>query len=420
MLTAAVLPGSMIAQTQVPTEQVIFRISGCLGTMPRSVNGYVPQGIDLSNDETTMQILEKAVHFAQLKCPQKYPFGDITVLLFQKDRRGFNILWVSAHNYDANKLTWPEYKNRARESRLAQEKKAEEEKKRLELKEAARRGEEGQEQVVFSIITCGEMSFDSKKIRCDVPQGIDLGDEKKTHSILEEAGRFAKEKCLKERYATRIYLYQSSERYPGQYKDDYVVTADLTTWGNKFHINYYENKIVKKRLEEEQLRRQIEEKLVAEERRRQEEERKRIEMETIKAKEEKERQEALKRLNEFVSKYGVKEWPSSQALYANPFVYEGKTIAIFANFSQMVSPTQGYFLGADSKSGDFDLIVVSDIPKGLFTSKTLVILACRVLGKTEVKVPLFGGTASAPHLKFVGVYICKDWGCKDILPTKKK
>ena len=56
----------------------------------------------------------------------------------------------------------------------------------------------------------------------------------------------------------------------------------------------------------------------------------------------------------------------------------------------MLTPTQGIFAG----SGFMEAIVVSDIPKGLFTSAgTVGIIAGRVLGKTEIKNPL-GGTIS--------------------------
>jgi hypothetical protein len=64
--------------------------------------------------------------------------------------------------------------------------------------------------------------------------------------------------------------------------------------------------------------------------------------------------------------------------------------------------------------GSSHFIVVSDIPKGMFTKSTQVVLAGSVLGKTELKMGF--GSLSVPHLKFVGAYLCKDWGCADIIP----
>ena len=61
-------------------------------------------------------------------------------------------------------------------------------------------------------------------------------------------------------------------------------------------------------------------------------------------------------------------------------------------------------------------IIVSDIPKGMFKEEGLiVVLASKVIGKTELQIPLWG-LMQVPHLKFVGVHFCKDYTCKDIIP----
>lgn len=108
-----------IEQSQL--DRVVFRMIGCLGEGPRAVRGDVPQDIDFSEDAKTKEILKKAVQFAQEKCPQKVPYGDITVRLYQKDRSGLDIFMVNARNYDANQITWPEYTNRPKRERLAKE-----------------------------------------------------------------------------------------------------------------------------------------------------------------------------------------------------------------------------------------------------------------------------------------------------------
>ncbi len=52
---------------------------------------------------------------------------------------------------------------------------------------------------------------------------------------------------------------------------------------------------------------------------------------------------------------------------------------------------------------DIDYIVVSDIPKGIFTESGVdVLLAAKVIGKIDIQLPIFG-TVSVPHLKFVGI-----------------
>ena len=141
-------------------------------------------------------------------------------------------------------------------------------------------------------------------------------------------------------------------------------------------------------------------------------EQQRLKVAREKEQQDKKRQEAKKTLDEFVSKNKVTTWLSVSALGANPFVYEGKIVAVNGIvFAQMLTATQGLFAGHGFMEG----IVVSDIPKGLFTSEgTVVIIAGSVLGKTETKNPL-GGTISVPHLKFVGVHFCKYISCGDIL-----
>jgi|LGVF01.1.fsa_nt_gb hypothetical protein len=103
--------------------------------------------------------------------------------------------------------------------------------------------------------------------------------------------------------------------------------------------------------------------------------------------------------NQFLKKHGVKEQPSSDTLMSNPFVYEGQTIGIKAEFGEMMTATKAVF-----DMGSTDYIVVSDIPRGTFTKSGVdILLAVKVIGKTDLRLPIFG-TVSVPHLKFVGVH----------------
>jgi hypothetical protein len=99
-----------------------------------------------------------------------------------------------------------------------------------------------------------------------------------------------------------------------------------------------------------------------------------------------------------VRKNGVQETIDTGALGVNPFVYQGKTVAIRTQFERMLSPDTGKF-------GD---VIVSGLPRDLFRSRSFVVLAGRVLGTQESK----------PHLKFVGVHFCKDYGCSDLLAQR--
>ena len=120
-----------------------------------------------------------------------------------------------------------------------------------------------------------------------------------------------------------------------------------------------------------------------------------------------------KRRDEFIKKNRVEEWPNISEFFANPFIYEGKIVALPVSFQEMQSATQGIF--SDVRN-PFQAFVVSDIPKGMFKiSGTIVVLAGNVLGKTKLEFPLFG-LMQVPHLKFVGVHFCKENNCKDIIP----
>jgi hypothetical protein len=252
-----------------------------------------------------------------------------------------------------------------------------------------------------------------------VNEKIDLSLNHVVESILEKAAQFAIEKCPRNQKFSNIAVtifqgkfkdleelyqkyntpspsnYNQIKYYKDLYKNE-VVSArnydnDKLTWSE------YNNKPLQKRRSEEKAKYDAIVKTL-------QEEKSRREIEARRAEEERKKQEVRKRYNEFVKKNGVQAWPSGNELSANPFVYEGKTVAIRAEFKEMLTPTQGIF----------DYFVVSNIPKGLFTSsRTNVVLAGRVIGKTEVKMGL---EMSVPHLKFVGVHFCKNYDCSDILP----
>lgn len=113
-----------------------------------------------------------------------------------------------------------------------------------------------------------------------------------------------------------------------------------------------------------------------------------------------------KRRAEFNKKYKVQHWVTAKRLGTNPFVYEGEVVAIVTYFNNMVAADEAIFGNADA--------VVSSVPRKLFQDKVPVVLAGKVVGKKAIKTPV-GGELVLPYLKFIGVHVCKDWNCKDML-----
>lgn len=276
--------------------------------------------------------------------------------------------------------------------------------------------------VDLSMIECRDGLFAKVIVKGVVEKEIDLSEYEVAPNILEKAAHFAKEKCpIGTNGFEDIYIYLCREN---EELNSCAVKAKLDAYSysrdDKPKISNHSNREHEKRRKEEYAKYneiKAEKERVQQEKEKQIEAQKKIEaakkkseIEMRKAAEAMKRQlEISKRYDEFVKKYGVKDWPSSDTLSANPFVYEGKTVAIKVEFREMLTATQGLF-----SSGD-NLFVVSNIPKGFFTSKATVILASRGAGKTETKLPLLG-TVSVPHLKYVGVHFCKDWQCSDIVP----
>jgi len=268
--------------------------------------------------------------------------------------------------------------------------------------------------VVFSMIACRKtILWKERGVKGVVDKGIDLSYRIVALHLLEKAANVLINECPPKNFGyINVYLCRDGEEIKNctvkamNHDDDKLTWSTYSnreeeTWHAEMEAKYRGKKAEKERIqrEKERLAMEAKEKIENEKRRR--------EIEARRAEEERKKQEVRKRYEEFVRKHGVKEWPSPQTLSANPFVYEGKTVAIVTEFAEMLSPTQGLF--ANDK---FNCIVVSDIPKGLFTSQKQVVLAGRVLGKTEVKLPLLG-MVSVPHLKFVGVHFCTSPGLTD-------
>ena len=93
-------------------------------------------------------------------------------------------------------------------------------------------------------------------------------------------------------------------------------------------------------------------------------------------------------------------WVDWEQLKSNPFSYEGKVLLFNTEFTRMITPTSGIFAN----------IVVSNLPRNVFTRSSKVMLAGKVLGTTNIRNE-FGGEVSVPHIKYVGHIICRDSDC---------
>lgn len=131
--------------------------------------------------------------------------------------------------------------------------------------------------------------------------------------------------------------------------------------------------------------------------------------ETERAQQNEEQADIQTRSAAFVAAHGVKHFVTVKQLAANPFVYQGQVVAVYAVFEQMNSATEGLF----SASEFSDALLVSAIPPGRFTqARSMVMLAGRVVGKQEIKLPVLGPTL-VPHLSFVGSAFCQKQNCAD-------
>lgn len=121
---------------------------------------------------------------------------------------------------------------------------------------------------------------------------------------------------------------------------------------------------------------------------------------------------ARQELAAFLEKYGAREAVSCSELSVNPFTFAGQVVAVPMHFDSMLERDRGLFAtGKLSRCA----VVASGIPAGTFsTRRVYVLVAGRVIGKTDVKLPF--GPLSVPHLKFVGAHICREADCAEFWP----
>jgi len=113
---------------------------------------------------------------------------------------------------------------------------------------------------------------------------------------------------------------------------------------------------------------------------------------------------ARQELGSFLEAYGAKRIVSCSQLSTNPFAFEGQAVAVQLLFGSMLERDKALFAGNECN------LVVSGVPYGTFSTEQVdLVLIGRVVGKTEVRLPL--GSPSVPHLEFVGAHICRQANC---------
>jgi hypothetical protein len=229
----------------------------------------------------------------------------------------------------------------------------------------------------------------------EVPNSVSLADDQKARAITLKAMKMAMNKCglKKDQDDFKIYLvaegFEASADHLAVKYEPLLVEAHFfrrmvgTTYGH-FQLNTYNYRNYAKAKEQARLKGE----------------------QKVKAKE-----EAFKKQKEFVDRTGLKEWIFWNKLVANPFAYEGKTIGLLADFAEMRTATEGYFVMNEN------VLVASKIPKGKFTNNARVVLAGKVIGNIQAELPLIG-KRMVPHLNFVDAYFCKDQRCSDMFPPK--
>lgn len=115
---------------------------------------------------------------------------------------------------------------------------------------------------------------------------------------------------------------------------------------------------------------------------------------------------AAKRRAEFISKVGVKVTAVPfDRLFSNAFAHIGEVVSYEARFVQMRSPDEGVFAFGNQE------FVVKEIPRGLLTMPSEVIVAGRVSGTAPMLV--MGTSTQTPLLDYIRIYQCTTNTCSE-------
>lgn len=111
------------------------------------------------------------------------------------------------------------------------------------------------------------------------------------------------------------------------------------------------------------------------------------------------------RLNAFRARNKVQQFVSCSSLKTNPYALERKVVGTVGQFDSMIAADTAIIARGSCR------VVVSGIPRGTFTTKRVeILLAGEVVGQAEVR------GLQLPQLRFVGIHICQEEWCRDVLP----
>jgi hypothetical protein len=104
----------------------------------------------------------------------------------------------------------------------------------------------------------------------------------------------------------------------------------------------------------------------------------------------------------FLKRYGASDFVEIEKLAANPYIYEGKTIAVVIGFLQMMSRDTALFM-----TGFGHGLVASGVPgQKLTKGGQLTIVVGKVSGQKKVDIGM--GAVDVPLIKAKDVYLCPD------------
>lgn len=238
-----------------------------------------------------------------------------------------------------------------------------------------------QQKFVFNLYKCDQIAL--REVRGDVIGSVDLANEAIVSDILQKGAEFAMRTCPQPTHgftSIAVYLYQNNQ--PIVHARNYEK--------NQLAWREYSNKSIAERQNREQQQ------LVQQERT-SDIARLKSERNDVNAKAAASRNTYSK----FISKNKITEFPSYEQLITNPFIFKAKIIGGEASFVEMISEEDGLF--RFNNGGDF---ILSKIPTNMFSRKTNILLAARVVGKTP---------SQTLNLSFIDAYLCEQENCDDVL-----
>lgn len=378
------------------------------------VKGYVSPSVDLTNDDIAKQVLEEGLTYALRNCNAQASGVSVSLHDHQGQRLnvegGFTRLFSGQMKlFVYSNLKAAEAKELTRKwGEKGFDEKLETWKKGL-LKEEIWKMEkpdicEQYERSLASLLYVTVMGF--------VPSSTDLANEQIARKLLHYGKQYALKNCSSlgrdgkvtvNVYSPEYVKGQSWEYWPPVSGTFFLGSQEWIAYDNK-PAQLKRQEAERRRLEEErrlaeEARQAAEAKRLAEQRAVEEQRRKVLEEQrkTAEAKARAQEEAAAAAAKTFITQYQVKEVVRAETLNTNVFRYKGKKIAMFLEFSRMVSENVALFRGVFNPllgSIDDGFVVVTEVPSTLFEYGYYTV-AVEPVGLTQDRVP---------YAKFLGYH----------------